>query len=177
MDREPRWKEPPQVDSSADPDMAEPDVVARQHGARVGWLRRFSWRATVVLGAALSLAALRMTRHAAPDARPPVGGVWNVELSSAGTEPVTALAYGSEAGLHLVRVPGRNAPADERRRIPVRLSAGNVYLVSLGWHDLNLSTRSPAGAPPMRLTAHARFVTLFQSPGETGVRTSWRGAA
>jgi hypothetical protein len=120
--------------------------------------------------------AFRLTHQSAPESQPATGGVWNVELSSTGTEPVTALAFGREAGLHVVRVPGRNAPIEQRRSIPVRLAAGNVYLVSLGGAGLNLSSTSPAGAPHMAFTAQSRFVTLYQSPSETGVRTSWLGA-
>jgi hypothetical protein len=105
---------------------------------------------------------------------PPMSANWNVELSSTGSSPVTALVFGREAGLHLVEVPSANATAEERRRIPARIGAANVYMVSLGWSSLNVHTVSPPGAPYMAFTAQARFVQLYSSPSLTGIRTSWR---
>jgi hypothetical protein len=100
-------------------------------------------------------------------------GLWNIELASNGARPVTALVFGQDAGVHLVRVPVAGSAPDERSRIPVRLARGNVYLMSLGRDGLDVSTASPPGAPPVAFTAHARFVKLVKSPRATGIQTGW----
>jgi hypothetical protein len=99
---------------------------------------------------------------------------WNLELSSAGTKPVTALVFGDEAGVHLVQLPGSGASAEERQRVPVRLGSGDVYMMSMGWSGLDVRTSSPAGSAPMSFGAQARFVKLFKSANGTGIQTSWR---
>lgn len=105
---------------------------------------------------------------------PATAANWDIEIASAGAHPVTAIVYGREAGLHIVRVPAASAPADERRRVAARLGAGDVYLVSLGRDPLAVETAAPAGAPPMRLGARSRFVKLSQHGGRTSVQTGWR---
>jgi hypothetical protein len=135
--------------------------------------RPWRWLAIVCAGTAACLAVAFWPR-AVTDKTPPRGAaIWNVELSSSGTSPVTALVFGEEAGVHLVRIPGADATAEERRRIPARLGAGNVYMVSLGRSGLDVRTTSPPGDSPMSFSAQARFVTLFKSRTATGIRTSW----
>lgn len=101
------------------------------------------------------------------------GALWNIELASNGARPVTALVFGQDAGVHLVRVPVVGSAPDERSRVPVRLARGDVYMVSLGRDGLDVSTTSPPDAPRMAFTAHARFVKLVNSPGATSIRTGW----
>jgi len=104
----------------------------------------------------------------------PAAANWNVDISSAGHDPVTVLAFGPEAGLHLMKVPGDNATADERSRIQARVRAGKVYLVSLGRSELSVHTSSPPGVERMAFWAQARFVQIFPMRGGTGIRTSWK---
>ena len=91
---------------------------------------------------------------------------------SAGSRPVTALVFGEEAGVHLVTVPAADGSA-EPRRLPTRLAAGDVYMVSLGWDDLSVASASPKGSEPMRFGAQGRFVKLFKDGRQTGIRTWW----
>jgi hypothetical protein len=134
------------------------------------------WR--IALGAAMlafsTYAVWHATRPALAPALPPISANWDLELTSAGNSPVTALVFGREAGLHFVTVPGIDASAEERRRIPARIHAGNVYMVSLGWPQLNVHTASPPGAPRMAFMAQARFIRIFSASDGTGISTSWR---
>lgn len=139
-------------------------------GNRSRRLRRNALLATAVLGLAVAFwprsSIATLPAGAAPR--------WNVELSSTGRHPVTALVFGKEAGVHLVSVPGTDATADERRRIPARLGNGDVYMVSLGWSPLEVHATSPRGTAPMSFAAQARFVRLFAEQRGTGISTSWR---
>lgn len=163
------------VDSLSHPLSRRPDAVPLAHQSRRATLGR---RLRVTLGAAMIACGAYALWHGArtlPAPPPPSRSAsWNVELSSTGSNPVTALVFGREAGLHLVEVPGANGSLEERRRIPARIGAGNVYMVSLGWSPLNVHTVSPPGTPFMAFSAQARFVQLYASPNETGIRTSWR---
>lgn len=142
----------------------------------IGGTSRRLWRAAFCAGTAFCLASALWTRTPVVATSRDVAATWNVELSSAGAHPVTALVFGKEAGVHLVSIPGTDATPEERRRIPARLAAGNVYMVSLGRSDLHVHTASPPGTPPMAFAAQARFVQLFKSKGGTGIRTSWRSS-
>jgi hypothetical protein len=105
----------------------------------------------------------------------PIGSAaqWDLQLASAGAQPVTALVFGREAGIHLVQLPAAGGSAELRRSIPVRLGQGSVYMVSLGRERLGISAASPPGAAPMQFVADGRFVKLLQTPEITGVRTGW----
>ena len=128
---------------------------------------------SVIAGALLAAALLwpQSTPVATPAAT--AGARWNVDLASAGVRPVTALVFGVEAGVHLVRVPAAGASEEERRRVPARLAAGDVYMVSLGREALSVHSTSPTGSAPMAFTARARFVRLYHTPRATGIRTGW----
>jgi hypothetical protein len=133
-------------------------------------------RRLLVLGliAGALLAAL-LWRRSSPVSAPitAVGARWNVDLASAGGRPVTALVFGREAGVHVVRVPAAGASEEEQRRVSARLANGDVYMVSLGREVLSVHSKSPAGTAPMAFTARARFVKLYHTPQATGIRTGW----
>ena len=133
------------------------------------------WRRALLGATVAALIAAALWPRSAPvtDRRTGGAGLWNVELASSGARPVTALVFGEEAGVHLVRLPAAGATEEERRRIPVRLARGDVYMVSLGRPGLDVRSASPPGTPPMRFTARARFVKLFRDQRGTGVRTGW----
>ena len=135
---------------------------------------RRGWLAGVV-ATALLLGVYLAPRPSLPFA-PLVGAApsWNVELAAAGARPVTALVYGEEAGLHLVRIPAASAGRSARRVIPARLAQGELYMVSLGWSPLVVRASSPPGTPRMSWSAQGRFVQAFQDERGTGVSTSWR---
>jgi hypothetical protein len=132
------------------------------------------WR--IVLGAAAILycAFTLWARADAARTPNPTGASWTVDISSAGKDPVTALAFGPEAGLHLVQVPSENATLDERRRFSARIGAGKVYLMSLGWSELDVHTASPPGVPRMAFWAQSRFVQIFPVGSGVGIRTWWK---
>jgi hypothetical protein len=98
---------------------------------------------------------------------------WDLQLASGGAQPVTALVFGHEAGIHLVQLPAAGGAAELRRSIPVRLGQGDVYMVSLGRNRLEISAASPPGSVPMRFAAEGRFVKLVHTSEATGVRTGW----
>lgn len=97
---------------------------------------------------------------------------WNVEVTTTGAEPVTVIAYGREAGFHVVRVPA-DGSGDPARVIPARIADAELHLISLGWSGLKVRTMSPAGVPRVVLDASSRSVTIYQTPTQMGVRTGW----
>ncbi|MCC7000694.1 MAG: hypothetical protein IT357_00960 [Gemmatimonadaceae bacterium] len=97
---------------------------------------------------------------------------WNVEVTTTGAEPITVIAYGREAGFHVVRVPA-DGSGDPARVIPARIADAELHLISLGWSGLKVRTMSPEGAPRVVLDASSRSVTIYQTPTQTGVRTGW----
>ncbi len=101
---------------------------------------------------------------------------WTFDVTSSGNAPVRALAFGSDAGFHIISVPPQGAPDEERRAIQARLGQGDVYLVSLGWSNITVTTAAPPGVPdaPIGLRATARMMRFYRTAAGTGVRTSWR---
>lgn len=97
---------------------------------------------------------------------------WTVEVTSSSERSLLALAYGREAGFHIVRVPGMNASTDPRV-IPARLARGELHLMSLGLSKLRAHSVAPRGLPASAWSAEARTITAFQRPDAMGVRTSW----
>lgn len=98
---------------------------------------------------------------------------WSVEITAAGAESITALVYGEEAGLHLVRVPGANAPSAESRTISARLARGELHMISLGRTSLRARATAPNNVAPMAWSAEGHIITAFKNAEGTGVRTSW----
>lgn len=127
---------------------------------------------TVTTVAAVIVALALRPSSARPDLAPHEGA-WSVDLNSAGLSPVTALVFGKEAGVHLVTVPAADGSA-EPRRLPTRLSAGDIYMVSLGWNDLSVTSASPKGSARMAFGAQGRFVKLFKDRRATGIATGIR---
>jgi hypothetical protein len=143
-------------------------VVGQERAPRV------QWRWAMLFAAMLGIIVVGALATRAPD--PPIAGAspaWNIELSASGTEPVRALVFGEEAGIHLVSIPATGAPVEDRRRVAARLAQGDVYLMSLGRSPLQVRTSSPAGIGGVTLSADARFVKLFQRPDRIGITTGW----
>ncbi len=97
---------------------------------------------------------------------------WSVELSSSSSHSVLALAYGPEAGLHVIRVPAADA-VEEPRVIAARLAKGELHMISLGWSSIRARSSAPSGERAMSWSAESRSITAFQHKDGTGVRTSW----
>jgi hypothetical protein len=128
----------------------------------------------VVFGAA-SLIALRVVAGwVAPKLQPAAytNPKWKVEVASTSEHETLALAYHRERGLHLYRIPA-SASADDRRVLPFDLSHGELYLVSLGWGQLDVRGRGPRGGKIESFTAVGRTVRVFSHAQDTGVRTGW----
>lgn len=140
--------------------------------------RRPAWRRHGVIAAAAAglLALLVASWMLGSAVTNPAGtassGDWRIELESAGSKPLTALVYGEESGLHVIRVPAAGAGLDERRVMSAKLGKGEVHMISFGSSPLHIQATSPAGGTPMTpvsMSARGRIVTLF----ENGVRTGW----
>jgi hypothetical protein len=148
-------------------------ALATQSRRAIARARRRRWTlvgSSVLLSVALIAGALWTRGSTAATSS---AAQWDLQLASGGAQPVTALVFGQEAGIHLVQVPASGGSAELRRSIPVRLGQGNVYMVSLGRDRLEISAASPRGAVPMRFAAEGRFVKLVHTSGATGVRTGW----
>jgi len=125
--------------------------------------------ATVVVLAVTTVASFFATPLTTPGAPVPV---WTIEMTSATDQPVTALVYGPEAGLHLFRVPGAS-DVTHPRTVPARLGQGELHAMSLGWSPLRLRASAPRGVRPMSWSSTSRTATAFQNADGIGVRTSW----
>jgi hypothetical protein len=128
----------------------------------------------VVVGAA-SLIALRVVAGWVAPTLQPVAYTnpkWKVEVTNTSEHETLALAYHRERGLHLYRIPA-SASADDRRILPFDLSHGELYLVSLGWGQLDVRGRGPRGGEIKSFTAVGRTVRVFSHAQDTGIRTGW----
>ena len=135
---------------------------------------RVQWRWAMLFAAMLGIIVVGALATRAPNT--PIAGAspeWNIELSASGTEPVRALVFGEEAGIHLVSIPATGASIEDRRRVAARLAQGDVYLMSLGRSPLQVRTSGPPGVRGVTLSADARFVKLFQRPDRIGITTGW----
>ena len=151
-----------------------PDTAARDGGA----VRRRSRTKRALAYVAVTLAIVAAgflyvaSRIATPLASTSGSPTWNVEVTTTGSRPVTVIAYGREAGFHVVRVPA-DGSGDPARVIPARIADAELHLLSLGWSGLKVRTMSPEGTPRTVLDASSRSVTIFQTPSQMGVRTGW----
>lgn len=132
----------------------------------------------VTLTAATIALGLRglATLLAIPLEPPPVGGIaptWMIEVTTTSATPTTALLYGRDVGVQLVRVPARRGSADEPRLVPARLAKGELHLISLGLASLHVHASAPQGAQPMKFDATSPIITAFHHPRAIGVRTGW----
>lgn len=96
-------------------------------------------------------------------------GPWNVSVRSGGSRSVMVLAYGKEAGLHLIRVPASDGKSGSRV-LTARLGEAPLYLVSLGRAPLEVSAMAPPGKR-QSWNARGRVVQAFKDERGTGVRT------
>lgn len=96
---------------------------------------------------------------------------WDVELTSRSTSSTLALAYSSETGVHLLRVPGRGSNGP--RVIPARLARGDLHLISLGMSGLHVAAAGPPNTGVVRITADAPVVTVYQHDDASGIRAGW----
>ena len=168
FDRE-RCREEPAVSDIA---AAEAGHLIHQAKPVSRGLRHRWWGAVVIGALALVLSGLwRSGPTAMPSGAP--APEWAIGLTSSGAAPVSALVFGKEAGIHLVRIPGSSAPPEEQRRVLARLASGEVYMVSLGGRELRVSSKGPPGSGVIAMAATGRFVKLYQRPGITGISTGW----
>jgi hypothetical protein len=149
-----------------------PPAVVQTARARRGWqyLSIVAALAAVVYAASRVLAvfAAPLTTVSAADAP-----AWMIELSATGDRPVTALIYGDEVGLQVVRVPAASEGKGAPRLIPARLAKGEIHIVALNLATLHAQASAPKGAPAMAWTATGPVITAFQKKDATGVRIGW----
>lgn len=99
--------------------------------------------------------------------------LWNIEITSATDQPVTALVYDEQSGISLIRVPAAGASKDEIAVIGARLARGDVRIISLGRSSLKAHSVEPGNAPSIKWSATGRIITAYQHKDATGVRMSW----
>ena len=117
---------------------------------------------------ALAMFAFPLSSASAADAP-----AWMIELSASGDRPVTALIYGEEVGLQVVRVPAASEGKRAPRLIPARLAKGEIHIVALNFATLHAQASAPKGAPAMAWVANGPFITAYQKKDATGVRVGW----
>jgi hypothetical protein len=131
---------------------------------------------TTLAVAALAL-GLRMVAAllATPLERMPgtLAPTWLVELTTTSASPTTALLYGPDVGIQLVRVPAEGGTTADAGVVPARLARGEVHFVSLGLERLHIHAHAPQRAQPATFDADGRIITAYQTPRAVGVRTGW----
>ena len=135
-------------------------------------LARRSRRRRVFVGAviaALSIGALIKTVWPEREALGSTEvGPWDIRINSGGARSVVVLAYGREAGLHLVRVPSSQGSSPSGL-LSAKVGPSALYLISLGRAPLEVSASAPSGQT--RWKARGRVVKAFMDNRGTGVRT------
>lgn len=138
-------------------------------------------RTRIAVYSALAVATIALTLRlvasflATPLERVPatLAPTWLVEVTTTSDAPTTALLYGPDVGVQLVRVPGDGGTASDARVVPARLAHGKVHFISLGLTSLHVHARAPQNAYPMSFDAKAHIITAYQTSREIGVRTGW----
>jgi hypothetical protein len=136
-------------------------------------LTRLSRRRTVlrrIAGAALVLAVFAKVLW-------PVAGTlgttdigpWDVRITSGGRGSVVVLAYGREAGVHLMRVPAASQTSEVSARLSAQIGESPLYLISLGRTPLEVSAIAPKADASWK--ARGRIIQAFKDARGTGVRT------
>lgn len=176
-----RTRRDPFADVSAGPlvrnagDVATPDDSAPGSASRRAprsRAKRVLAYAAVTVGIVAVALSYITSRIATPLASTSGSPTWNVEVTTTGSRPVTVIAYGREAGFHVVRVPA-DGSGDPARVIPARIADAELHLLSLGLSGLKVRTMSPEGTPRTVLDASSWTVTIFQTATHMGVRTGW----
>lgn len=98
---------------------------------------------------------------------------WQVEVTTNGSRPGVALAYGREVGIQLLRIPAGSGSASDARVVPARLARGELHLVTLSLTSLRVHAPGVPGSGVVALSAQAPMVTVFQKSSATGVRIGW----
>ena len=152
-------------------------TVSRQVAEHPPTSRHISLMVPMIVVSLIAVVILTLTRPATmPPSISGSAAPWNLELASTGTTAVRALVYGPEAGFHVITVPSRTASGEERRGVLARIGRGDVYLMSLGWSNIQVTTSRPPGdnTPLLSLAATGRMLRIFTNARGMGVRTSWR---
>jgi len=95
---------------------------------------------------------------------------WDLQLTSAGSKAIPALVYGAHAGLHFVTLGPAPLLDDRRTIVPVALKDGDVWMISLGWSQIQVRSSAPPSHAPMSFGATGRIIRAYQHPTGTGVR-------
>ena len=100
-----------------------------------------------------------------------VAPAWSIEILSSSKQSTLALVYGEDAGIHLVRVPGTDAPSNQPQIISARLANAELHLISLSLWPLRVRSTAPTGTRTVAWSAQGHVVTAFQDTRGTGVQT------
>jgi len=93
-------------------------------------------------------------------------GPWDVRINSGGSRSAVVLAYGRDAGLHLMRVP---ASSQISSQLSAKIGHRPLYLISLSRAPLEVSAIAPTS--DQSWTARGRVIQAFKDKRGTGVRT------
>ena len=95
-------------------------------------------------------------------------GPWDVRINSGSTRSVVVVAYGREAGLHLMRVPASSGRVSSSAMLSARIGESPLYMISLGRAPLEVSSIAPN--PVQSWKARGRVIKAFKDDRGTGVR-------
>ena len=96
-------------------------------------------------------------------------GPWDVRINSGGTRSVLVLAYGREAGLHLMRVPATSQTSGVSALLSAKVGESPLYLIALGRTPLEVSAVAPKAEQSWK--ARGRVIQAFKDARGAGVRT------
>jgi hypothetical protein len=97
-------------------------------------------------------------------------GPWDVRVSSGSAHSAVVLAYGKEAGLHVIRVPASSERTPTSALLSARIGPSPLYLISLGRSPLEVNAIAPT-SDHLAWKARGRFIKAFRDHRGTGVRT------
>lgn len=141
------------------------DALLRRH-----WRNGVTGLATVALVASIWWSRIAPVPAFAPTVGPPP--TWNLQLSSGGATSTPVLVFGDGVGIHLMRAPSAPATGGKSVTLPTRVTANEVWMISLGRAPLQVAgdSRGSGGFRPM--SARGRVIKAYQLGSTTGV-SSW----
>ena len=89
---------------------------------------------------------------------------WNLQIASGSHKPVKMLAYGKNAGLHLVTVEPAREGHSHDTQLPARLGEGQVWMFALSFSPIEVHATAPANTGGAKaFSASGHVIKAFQN--------------
>jgi hypothetical protein len=96
---------------------------------------------------------------------------WMMQVTTTGSKPGIALAFGADVGIQILRIPAGQGSNSEARILPARLARGEVHMISLSLTSLHVEGKVPtvSNGGMTEFSATVPILTVYKS----GVRAWW----